>query len=394
MFGTEKVSPELLLGLGSGLLSGRTWNEQVANAGTGALTAVNANKEKQARDLQLRSAAEYLQGKDPHLAALVQNGTYTPKEAIERYYSTQAEKAKASQPDYQMMNVDGKIVRFDKNAGTFDQLADYSQPKKPNIISAGDGMFYDVDTGKYITPPDDVVSSQNKAKRGLNPVWGIDAAGKTVLGTLGNDGSFEQVDLPEGFKPTPGTSTIDLGTSIGVRDNKTGAIINTLPKDIAGVETQKVLGKNAADIQAVLPSARLTARQISEQIASLKADGGLSSAVGPMDSRLPTIFPSTARAESKIEQLRGGAFLQARELLRGGGQITDYEGQKAEAAIARLSTAQSEEDFKAALDDFNSAVQEGLAKLEAVAAGKPIPNITNDGVNTTSSGVKWKVPGQ
>lgn len=132
MFGTEKVSPELLLGLGSGLLSGRTWNEQVANAGTGALTAVNANKEKQARDLQLRSTADFLRDKDPQLAAMVQNGSIQPADAYKQYLTSAQEKAKASQPDYQLiMAPDGRLIRAEKNSGQIQDLGSYSKPDVP-----------------------------------------------------------------------------------------------------------------------------------------------------------------------------------------------------------------------------------------------------------------------
>ena len=68
---------------------------------------------------------------------------------------------------------------------------------------------------------------------------------------------------------------------------------------------------------------------------------------------------------------KGGAFLAGRQLLKGGGAITDFESQKAEAAFARLNQAQSPKDFKAALDDFNSAVQEGVRKLEQQAGAAP-----------------------
>jgi hypothetical protein len=53
--------------------------------------------------------------------------------------------------------------------------------------------------------------------------------------------------------------------------------------------------------------------------------------------------------------------------LKGGGAITDYEGQKAEAALARLNQAQSVEDFNAALDEFNYHVQLGLHLLQQQA---------------------------
>lgn len=135
MFGTEKVSPELLLGLGSGLLSGRTWNEQVANAGTGALTAVNANKEKQARDLQLRSTADFLRDKDPQLAAMVQNGSIQPADAYKQYLTSAQDKAKASQPSFQFKELpDGTYGNWDQNSGKFVPMGKYEKPVDPTSI--------------------------------------------------------------------------------------------------------------------------------------------------------------------------------------------------------------------------------------------------------------------
>ena len=68
-----------------------------------------------------------------------------------------------------------------------------------------------------------------------------------------------------------------------------------------------------------------------------------------------------------MDQLQGTAFLEAYNMLRGGGQITEVEGKKAEAAMARLRTAQSEADYRAALMDFRNAVETGISKLEARA---------------------------
>ena len=132
-FNTGSLTPETFIGLGTGLLSGGTWNEQLANAGTGAITAINAQKEKQQQQLQLKTTAQYLQDKDPMLAAMVLNGSKTPAQAYDDYLKAQAEKAKAARPDYQFMDVNGKIVRVDKNSGSFNQLADYSTPKLPAI---------------------------------------------------------------------------------------------------------------------------------------------------------------------------------------------------------------------------------------------------------------------
>ena len=71
----------------------------------------------------------------------------------------------------------------------------------------------------------------------------------------------------------------------------------------------------------------------------------------------------------KIAQLQGNAWLGARALLKGGGAITDYESRKAEAAMARLSRAQGDKEYLAALNDLKSAIQDGMAKLQGAGSG-------------------------
>lgn len=58
------------------------------------------------------------------------------------------------------------------------------------------------------------------------------------------------------------------------------------------------------------------------------------------------------RFGTKVRQLQGQAFLQAFESLKGGGQITEIEGTKATEAIGRLDSAQSPEDYRAALTEL------------------------------------------
>lgn len=67
----------------------------------------------------------------------------------------------------------------------------------------------------------------------------------------------------------------------------------------------------------------------------------------------------------RIGQLQGKAWLDARQLLKGGGAITDYESKKAEQAMARLSRAKGEAEFREALIDLRDAVAQGLAKLQS-----------------------------
>ena len=71
--------------------------------------------------------------------------------------------------------------------------------------------------------------------------------------------------------------------------------------------------------------------------------------------------------DAKLEQAKGKVFLQAYETLKGGGQITEIEGLKAEQAMANLDQAQSEEQFMKALKDLRDAFEGGFKKLQQAA---------------------------
>jgi hypothetical protein len=63
------------------------------------------------------------------------------------------------------------------------------------------------------------------------------------------------------------------------------------------------------------------------------------------------------RVGARMDQLQGQAFLQAFESLKGAGQITEIEGQKATQAIARLDRYQSQEDYVAALQELRTILE-------------------------------------
>lgn len=85
-------------------------------------------------------------------------------------------------------------------------------------------------------------------------------------------------------------------------------------------------------------------------------------------------IPTAGRDFRKLlEQSKGGAFLQAFETLKGGGQITEVEGRKATAAVTRMDAAQSEQEFIAAAREFRDAVEAGMKKLGQRAGGQMQP---------------------
>ena len=68
------------------------------------------------------------------------------------------------------------------------------------------------------------------------------------------------------------------------------------------------------------------------------------------------------------KQLKGKAFLAAFESLKGGGAISEAEGNKAQAAIARLEKSQSEAEYRAALKDFQTILMRGKKKAMELRA--------------------------
>jgi hypothetical protein len=214
----------------------------------------------------------------------------------------------------------------------------YAQ-KGQGIVNAGGGNLYDSETGKWLSAP----GGGAEGIAGLQPVWLQGPNGEPVLGQMTKDGKVIRSQIEEGLTPvSPYQKSFETS-----RGTKEGGVVG----EAAGA----------------LPGVTQMAQKINDQVEAIKNDSSLPNVLGPWDSRTPAILPGSVGVQTKIDALKGGAFLQARNLLKGGGAITDYEGQKAEAAFARLNQAQSEEDFKAALDEFNMYVQQGLYKLQQQA---------------------------
>ena len=108
----------------------------------------------------------------------------------------------------------------------------------------------------------------------------------------------------------------------------------------------------------------------------------------------PIAGTKEADFKALLDQVQGGAFLQAFESLKGGGQITQIEGEKATQAIVRAQQSQSEEGFKKSMNDFMSVldkaekratsgeiVQQPSAPAATAAAPRPTKTI---------SGIMWE----
>lgn len=111
-----------------------------------------------------------------------------------------------------------------------------------------------------------------------------------------------------------------------------------------------------------------------QMLAELKGHPGMSTSVGMKGpeylfgmKKEPVGGTRAADFYTLLEQVQGGTFMQAFNNLKGGGQITEQEGAKATAAIARLNPRQSEEGFNKALMDFDGVLAQAQARSQANA---------------------------
>lgn len=186
------------------------------------------------------------------------------------------------------------------------------------------------------------------------PQYAIDpATGKIVLGQIGADGSFHRTEMG-GLQPYD---------PVSMAGAKQGAVVDA---------------KTAAAAREALPAAQTAADIALKAIDTLRNDAAgqadqFGRFLGIVPQQWTPALPGTEKADFRVnlEQAGGQAFLQARQMLKGGGQITDFEGRRAEAAYSRMQAAAangSQQEFQAALDDFEWAVRAGVDKLKEAAA--------------------------
>ena len=216
----------------------------------------------------------------------------------------------------------------------------------------------------------------------------------------GYDGSY--ADWRKG-----GTQTVraGLGQPVPLRNKATGETVPFMPMsdgtyinpltqqsadetwefDPAYIAAQRAqgaqIGKETGAAQFDLPAAQLSMQQSLEAINAIRTEkSGMDEQFGKFAGVIPQqmtpAIPGTEKAKFQVAVDRGvnRAFLEAREVLRGGGQITDFESRKAESAITNMQGAMEKGDkaqFERALTDFEAAIKAGYAKLQAQAGGLP-----------------------
>lgn len=205
----------------------------------------------------------------------------------------------------------------------------------------------------------------NRPTEQASRVQSVQQAADGSLFAINRDGTVEQIQdaqgnaivgrLPVAVRNVGGVPTAISG---GAANNVTAAPLSSLPAEvdaaaaIAGAEAgAKELAQATAKTQFSLPQAKVQVDSAIEAIDNVIADPALKAAFGIPNAKgaaqggfgnLATI-PGTPAADAvvRLKNIQGKVFKEAFETLKGGGSITEREGQAATEAIANLDRAQS-----------------------------------------------------
>ncbi|WP_245494505.1 lytic murein transglycosylase [Rhizobium ruizarguesonis] len=288
-------------------------------------------------------------------------------------------------PEYGFQTLpDGTVLRSDPRTGTVQPI--YQSTPKPTEVNGrlvgadgkviadfsngqwerlSDGTLYNKSTGEFRQAPGG--AGGEKYYGATVPYY--DKDGNLRYRQLSDKGGGKDLDFGPGSTAAPTTRTVDTGTELitlgpgGQEVKRTTKENYAAAKDTAQGSTE---GKAAGDAVSSLPADLMQADQTIKNIDQLLTSKGLDSIVGSVDQFRPswTMGADGRDALTRLKQLQGGAFLQAYGLLKGGGQITEVEGGKAQDAMARMDRSLDEPHFRAALKDFRDAVEQGVAKMK------------------------------
>lgn len=229
-------------------------------------------------------------------------------------------------------------------------------------------MYDERDPSRY-NPIGGSSAAHGGGEYGLNPIYGT-VGGKTAVLQLGKDGKPIMPTLPEGFEIARDPLKVDGPTGTAILDPQTRQQVGFIPKDVQGAAAAHQRGESQGTAQAALPSALSNAERSLTLVDEAIKHPGRSTATGASGTFDPRNYvPGTDAKDFQVraEQLKGRTFLEAFQSLKGGGAITEREGQAAAAAVARLNTAQSDSEYLNALNELKGIIAKGVEVLRQKA---------------------------
>ncbi len=308
-----------LLSVGLGLLSGKTTQDQVGQA---ASNLYNARQDGRTYNRTL----QFLKQNNPDLAQAVEAGALGPADAYKEYYRQKLE----------------------------------AQKPKNNFLSAG-GSLYDVDNRQWISPPGG--GNENQETYYGNPI-AIQTPNGIQYGQIGSKGSFKPIEIGQGNTFAPAVKPVDTGTGTALVGPGGVQVAAPIQKDVAGKAAQEEIGTAQGKATAAAPGDLQAGLNAKALVNDIRNDPNRQRGTG--FSSLGNVIPGTAGYDfqNKVDQAKSGAFLTAIQQMRGLGALSNSEGDAATRAVTRMNTATSEEAFNAALNDYETIIDQGIAKAQ------------------------------
>lgn len=254
-----------------------------------------------------------------------------------------------------------------KQKSEFARLAQLAQEQ--DFTGLGSGLIGMGEVGQGVNalnvPYEREQASQLDLPKFTTPVQAFDAQGNPVFLQTNDRGEVKPI---EGYRPANPLQKIDTGLEIRTIDSRTGQVVSSTPKENFQSNYDEAAGNASgkADVEAaqIADTSGAKASQILGVVAQLESHPGMEGAMGLIQGRLPAMSQQTEDFRALKDQLLGGTFLQAFESLRGGGAITQIEGEKASNAILAMRDTQSPTQFRKQLQIFRENVQLGMQKAK------------------------------
>lgn len=184
---------------------------------------------------------------------------------------------------------------------------------------------------------------------------------------------IDQGDRKTLFDPgTQGTRTFDVAPKPeampGFRAAQTKAEAEAKAAVDRTTKAVESASKAASELPVIEDKANYALNLLDTMVGSedgkIKPHKGFDNYIGTWTGEYQAKIPSSQAADFKTyhDQVKGTAFLEAFESLKGGGQITQIEGEKATAAITRMERAQSREEYTKAARALQGIIRQGLKR--------------------------------
>ena len=224
---------------------------------------------------------------------------------------------------------------------------------------------------------------QSMGKMIMPRKYNPNATGSRSRPVVTNEGIYEQT--ADGWSPMIGKSgnplmggyvdpTLQGSKARNIAQNKAEVKGATEPQIQSDIASAKLTGAAEGQAKVDLPMAEVKASETLTLIDELLDHPGFKDAVGFWDNPLALggLMPATEAAgfRSRLKQLEGRTFMEIFPTLKGGGQITEIEGEKGQLSINRMAQATNEEEFIKAATDFKAEVKR-LREVVRTKAGKP-----------------------